>query len=406
MNSVTVKIIAFFVSLFIIITVASQIYFSLNNKHKTEQAIFYTVSDSISFKGIFVRNETLIPKNSDGILNYTNPDGSKLAANSIVAQVFSDEAQIETLKKIKATTDELTLLKRVVNPGTLSAAQPEFISKQIDEKYLQVSNYIEHNNLQKANDTKSELLVLMNIYNVVTNSEDKAVISDRVNQLTSQLNSLNANYPKPLSTISTEKAGYFVSYVDGYENKLNFNSIKTLTADDINKIISEQITKDTSSVGKIFDSYSWKLVGIINSPSRLKQDTYVNLKVQSEQELIPVYIESVTPVDGNNNYKIILSCDRMNFNLVQNRVEKVSIVQNEYSGIKVPRSAINFRDDTRGVYVSLGQNVVFKKLDVVYEGDDFVLSKNTSDLNYINLNDQILFGEDGVVDSFDSDPTK
>ena len=57
----------------------------------------------------------------------------------------------------------------------------------------------------------------------------------------------------------------------------------------------------------------------------------------------------------------------------------------------MPREAIRFNSKKeKGVYVILGQDVQFKKIDIVYEGEDYVLSKNTSNEDYLLLYDQIL----------------
>jgi len=406
MNSITIKVIAFFLSSFIIITVISQVYFSLKDKKYIEEAVSYSISDTVSFSGIFVRNEKKIPGSISGVLNYICPDGSKLARNSVVAEVYSNEAQIENINKINSLNNELKLLQRVVNPGTTSVAQPEFISKQIDEKYLLIEDYIEHNQFDKVNLEKQNIVMLMDILNLVTNLEDKQVLNARIDSLNNEINSLSLSVPQNVSTIVTEEAGYFVSYVDGYEDKLNFDTIKNLSSDEINNITSQKIVNDTSAIGKIIDGYKWKIVGIINTSNAFMQGKEYNVKIHNSAESIPVYVESFTPVDENNNYKIVLSCDRLNYFLVQNRVEKVNIILNEYSGIKIPRKAINFQDGVRGVYVALGENIIFKKLDMIFECEDFILSKNTDDSNYVLLHDQIIFEEEKKFGASSSESTK
>ena len=71
------------------------------------------------------------------------------------------------------------------------------------------------------------------------------------------------------------------------------------------------------------------------------------------------------------------------------------IIFDEYQGLKVPRKAIRFQGEDKGVYVILGQKITFKKIDVIYENekDDFVISKNTSEEDYLLLYDQILLEE-------------
>lgn len=71
-------------------------------------------------------------------------------------------------------------------------------------------------------------------------------------------------------------------------------------------------------------------------------------------------------------------------------VQSAELIFDEYQGLKVPRSAIRFQGDQKGVYVILGKDVTFKKINVIYEGDDYVLSENTSNEDYLLLYDQIL----------------
>lgn len=394
MNSLTIKLIAFFLSLFIILMVGSQLYFLFSDKEKYEQAVFYITSDSISFEGVFVRNETVIPFDGNGVLNYENADGSKIAKNSVVAQVYSDAQQIAALSEIKDLKEELELISRSTNPGTTSAAQPEFISKQIDEKYLLLQSYIEKNDIDKIESTKKEILVLMNIYNICTDAENNSVFSARNQEINLRITELTSKLGQPLASITTSESGYFVNYTDSYEDKLNFETIKTITPEEIEQIASSNILKNTNSVGKIIDDYKWKIVGVVTAKNNYIENKTVNIKISGISEPLPAFVESMIPY-GDDKYKIILSCDYLNYDLVQDRVRHINIVFNEYSGIKIPRSAINFNDKgERGVYVAYGQKIIFKKIDVIYEGDDFVLSRNTSDSNYVLIHDKIVFEEE------------
>ena len=81
----------------------------------------------------------------------------------------------------------------------------------------------------------------------------------------------------------------------------------------------------------------------------------------------------------------------MTFSLVKNRVERVEMILHDYEGIRVPRDALRFnKDNEKGAYILLGQRVLFKKIDVVYECDEYLLSRITSDTSYINVYDEII----------------
>ena len=88
--------------------------------------------------------------------------------------------------------------------------------------------------------------------------------------------------------------------------------------------------------------------------------------------------------------------------------DRVEIIKGEYEGIQVPRSAIRFKEleetstnvltgeetttkvNYRGVYVMDGETVTFRKLDVIYEGDDYVLSSLNAGDGYLILYDSII----------------
>ena len=94
--------------------------------------------------------------------------------------------------------------------------------------------------------------------------------------------------------------------------------------------------------------------------------------------------------------------------LVQHRTEDIELVRGTYRGLKVPREAIRFvtaeettgeGDDAvtrevtyKGVYVLKGEQVQFKKIDVIYEGSDYVLSslEHIGDDSYLVLYDDIM----------------
>ena len=88
MKSYTEKIVYIVVFVLVSAVVGCQVFMMMNSSHDTEEAVLYTVSDSISFKGIFVRDETPIYYNGEGVVNYLVKDGEKAAKNSVVAEIY------------------------------------------------------------------------------------------------------------------------------------------------------------------------------------------------------------------------------------------------------------------------------------------------------------------------------
>lgn len=387
MNSLTVKIIAALLGVLMVTMLGSQLYYFVNEKHDTEEAVLSTINENISFDGVVVRNETVINYSGSGVIDYLFEDGSKVKADDAVAEVYNSEDQILAKRKVQQLDAELAKLDKAQNPGTTNFVQPEILKNRIDGEYRQMLSRIARGDYTQLGDDKSELLLSMNIYDVVTKSESD--YNSRVSALTNERNKQAAASAGIKDTIKATKTGYFVSSADGYENQLSIDKIDSITAQQVNEIVKATPQKPKNAVGKIYDGYSCKIVGVMDADKRVVEGGYLKLAMSASKNTYDVYVDSVKNSD-DGKILVVMSCDKLDEELASTRIASSMIVFDEFTGVRVPRKAIRFNGDQKGVYVILGKDITFKKIDVIYEGDDFVLSKNTDDQRYLLLYDQIL----------------
>lgn len=408
MNNTTSKILRVLVILVVLIFFASKVYNSLKYNYDTEEAVSYIVNENIIFDGVFVRNETVITDNVDGVIDYVYPDGSKLSNSSTIANVYENEQQIYAKLKIEELRKELSNLEHSQNPGTTNYAKPETIKSQIDEKYLLLAASMEKQNLQDVKKYKSELCSLMNLYNIVTQLETD--YNNRKAELEAKIEYYQKQYALPKTVITTDSTGYFVSSTDGYENVVTLDNISEVSSDLIKDIISGKgAVKKENAVGKVFDSYKCKIAGIIEPTNKFFKGDNLRIRLGNSDMTYSVSVDQIIK-ESEKNWIIILDCDAIDEKISSERVDKIELIFNEFKGLKVPREAIKFKEyeetvtdengiktkekvKYKGVYVKIGQEILFKKIDVIYEGDNFVISKNVSDTNYLNLYDQIVLEE-------------
>lgn len=394
MNSVTVRVLTVLLSLFAIITVASQIYIRVHQQYQTQTAAASSSATMQSFYGVFVRDEKPIMYTGTGAVSYPMPDGGKAANGSVVAYIYGSEEDIIINGRIEELKDEISLLESAQSPGTTEVAQPEFLSSLIEENYQTISTDLAKKDLSRLSSERDSFLSLMSIYQITIG--DAVNFDDRIDELYRSLNELEGRKKTPQREITADSTGYFVSYTDGYENTLNTENITELTADDIKQIIedenSDKSKRSEKSIGKLIDGYGWKMVGIIdNSDATFSPGDSVKLKFASTSDTVTAAIERITETDDPNESIVQLDCEEMTFDLVKHRVEHVEMILHDYEGIKVPREALRFdKNNNKGVYVLLGQRVMFKKLDVIFECSDYLLSRITADSEYLNIYDEII----------------
>lgn len=394
MNTVTVKIITVLLSLFAIITVSNQIYMHVYKQYDTEIAAVYSSATEKSFYGVFVRNEEPVSYSGSGAVSYPMPDGGKAAKGSVLAYIYGSEEDIIINGRIDRLKSEIELLESAQSLGTTEGAEPGQLSLLIDEKYRTIATELAKKDLSSLSSDRNSFLSIMNTYRISIGEEED--YDDRIDKLTLELNTLEDHQKAPKKEITSDKTGYFVSFTDGYEKQFNTDSIDSITADDIKTVIDNEKSgkkkAESNEIGKLIDGYGWKMVGIIdNSENVYASGDKVKLRFASTSDTVSATIEKLTETDDPKETIICLDCDQMTFSLVKNRVERVEMILHDYEGIRVSRDALRFnRENEKGAYILMGQRVLFKKIDVVYECDEYLLSRITSDTSYVNVYDEII----------------
>ena len=406
-TSVVSKILRNIVLVLFLIIFASIIYNLKNRESPTESALMAEASASVEFRGVFIREEQPVIFSGIGALSYSVPDGGKLGSGSVIAQVYENDSQIIVNREIEQLENQLAILNKIQNPGTLESAQPASLSKNIESAYRNLIYICDTKDYSDVNSEAEELLVLLSTYQMVT--DEITDFNTEINDINSRLAELKASKAAPVVTITSERPAYFVSYCDGYENTLTEESLSSLTVEQL-KGITDSKQNDPTVVGKLIDGYQWYLAGIIDNSNKLYQiGENVQLRFESASETFDAEIIDIRDEGDPAESIIIASCNQFNYDLVQHRCKQVELIKGDYSGLKVPREAIRFKPfeqtkiDTelgmettvtqnyKGVYILKGEQVEFKKIDVIYEGSDYVLSAvRNDDSSYLALYDDIM----------------
>ena len=395
--------------LFLVIFI-SIVYNFRNRESDTVSALIAEATASKEFKGVFIRDETPIPCSANGVLSYTVSDGGKIGKGTVVAQVYPNEEQITVNRNIEKLTKELEILRKIQNPGTQESVQPAALSENIKENYRSLilnRDLGDHGSVENVAET---MLVQLSTYQIITNEVEN--FNQEISDLESELAELKKQPRQVIESIVSPKSAYFVSYCDGYEGELSSKTLDKLTIARISEINDNRNANDYV-VGKLVDGYCWYLAGVVdNSRKEYKVGNRVKIRLASSADVFDTEIYDIRDEGDPSQSIIILSCSQFSYDLVQHRAENIELIRGEYKGLKVPREAIRFRTSSgeeeetsgdvdtgetseKGVYIRKGEQILFKKIDVIYEGSDYVLSKiYDEDDSYLALYDDILLEGD------------
>ncbi|MCM1506485.1 MAG: hypothetical protein NC177_05045 [Ruminococcus flavefaciens] len=408
-NGFIVKFLRNAVLILFLIIFVSIVYNFRNKESPTESALMAEATSSGTFKGVFIRDEQVIKYSGNGVLSYNVSDGGKLGMGSVIAQVYPTDEQISINMEIANLEKELGILEKIQNPGTLESAQPLSLSANIEENFR---NFIYCRDINDYDSVKSDLdtlLVQMSTYQIITN--EVTDFNQQIEDINNELAQLRQQSVQPVEVIRSDRPAYFASYCDGFEDILTKDSISQLTIEQLNSV-SDTKSTDNTVVGKLIDDYSWYLAGIVdNSHHDYEVGKWVKLRFEVSADTYDAEIVDIYDEGSPEQSIIILACSQFNQKLVQHRCETVEIIRGDYRGLKVPREAIRFMDVTeevavesgdgeetheevvncKGVNILKGEQIEFKKIDVIYEGSDYVLSAvHDEDSSYLSLYDDIM----------------
>lgn len=394
----------------VIATIGTIFYHFFDTSYETETAMRATADESRVFEGVFVRDETLLTGAGNGAVSYQIPDGGKMATGDVIAEIYADSGAIERQQKIEALEEQLDVLERISNPGTLEQAQPADLSRQISEYYQTFVQNRDKGKLTAAAASEEQFLEAYSTYQIVI-SKGAVSFAEQIAELKSEIEKLKDGELEPESIVTAESSGYFISETDGYEEMLKPEKLSEITPERLKSVLAGENAVPVSEhiIGKSVAQYDWYMLGLIdNQELKYQVDDTVTLRLLNSSVEADATIQELRKIEDSNQVMVILHCDAMSSEFVQNRTETVEMILGEYEGIKVPRDAIRFKDvevtktdettgeetivteNRRGVYVQDGEKLEFKMLDVVYEGDSYVISEISKDNSYLMLYDSII----------------
>ena len=381
-KSIVGRSIVLLIALLFLCYIGYQIYSFFYKPYQSEAVYPYTVSDSITLTGTAFRDESVVTTDQIGVTNYLFSDGSKVTKSSLIAEVYQNENDALAQKQIQALQEEINALKESQDPGLSLITNNETLSKQIVESLKEIVSILDERNLSSISSYRNHFLSLVNKRRFVTGQD--ANFNDRISELENQVQTLNASISAKPYAVYSNGTGYFSSTVDGLEGVLQESLIGEMTLEDYRSLLTQGTTPVENAIGKMIVDSEWYLaVPVPDSDiEKFKLNGSVRVDFEKDGYLdVPMTVYKVNKVQGAEEHLVILRCNYLSDVTSRFRTDAITIHFDNYYGIRIPNKAIRFENDERGVYIVDGNVFTFKKVEVIYEGDSFVLSAIDDDSN-------------------------
>ena len=378
------------VTVIALIFILYQTYSIIYKPITTATAVYHSTYDGIEINGYFVREETPISYTVTGSERYVVEEGEKVSKGGTIAEVYASSDIAEAYQRVDELTEEIQMLESINSVSDPSSVDLNTLSNRIKKSYIQFLSLKDSNKYSSLNDSVSELLMLLNKKQILTG--EVSGFDTLLATLKNELATLKSSLTAPTSNVTTPVSGFFVRQSDGLENILTFDTIENLDETIFEKI-ANATTKNT--FGKIVSSQNFYII------ARMTDDEYLNFAVGDsvdlrtsivESEKVKASVHSINVSKNSNSAIIVLSCQTMNGQFASIRSAPITIVTEEYEGIRVSNKAIHYSDGVAGVYVVQGSLVKFKPIEVVHRTESFTLCKKAEDgnTNSIVLYDEVI----------------
>ena len=390
-GSLNAKIIMLLLLAAVAVCLGAAAWRSFRDPFTTVVSYSYTVDDSLEATGFLARQEQVLT-NTGGVVELLPQEGEKVAKGGTVALVYQDSSGLERREQLQQLEMEKEQLEYALERTGAGGGDASQLTGQVLDAIAELRAAVAGRDLtdleRQSMDLKS--LVYKREYAYGGTGEESAdAIQAALDEVDSQISSLSSQAAQSTQSITASQSGIFSGYVDGYESLLTPEVLETVTPAQLDDLAGQASEEDQTAVGKLITDSTWYFACALpqEDAERLVEGRSVTVRFSRDWSgEVDMTVERVgEPEDGR--CAVVLSTDRYLSETTLLRRQTVELVFQSVTGVRVPKQALRVAGQTvtdeetgeestvqvTGVYTLVGEQVEFKPVTVLEQGDTFVL---------------------------------
>ncbi|MBQ4101817.1 MAG: hypothetical protein IJC85_02900 [Oscillospiraceae bacterium] len=358
----------------------------ISGSYVTETAVAATADERIGLQGVVVRTATVVEKSETGVVCYVAEDGSRVAKGQILGYWCANEEEVRIRQEIDRLDDHIALLKEAGKNVALVNTQYESLTNQMNEAVIRMIARMTAGDYSQIDDCEA-------IY--IPSSARRELAVDKQINFDATISALQAEREDLAKKINSNPKKV-TAPVAGYFNKGGSHSVSPEEAEGLS---AEQILamseEEGAAVGAISSDYVWSFLGVADASYTkfLTEGMTVELDLGLKDGItLPCVITGIKQ-DEKDETKLLVyvTCDYMVPEVAGIGIASADLIMDRHSGIRIPKEALRFEGTEAGVYVKWQHVMRFRKIEILYEGDTFLICKmNTDDKSQLRLYDEVI----------------
>ncbi|MBR7070852.1 MAG: hypothetical protein IKI29_01620 [Clostridia bacterium] len=367
-----------------------QIYAFIYHPIQTESAEYYEMVDGLKISATLIRDEQVVINASGGILHFLADDGSRVAKNGVIANIYSSENDSVLMTEKDAIAKKIADIEELQNYNNLQASDLNLANENVSAAFNGFIRATSNGNFDRASQNAEELLSTINHRQIITGEQTD--FTAQLSALNERLQQLNNQLPNATGYLSAQRSGYFVSATDGFESVLNPSMLDSVTPEYLN-----QLKKDDpapGAVGKLVSDFEWYLAAKVSINDSLRFKVGDALEIRTSLLSMPTLTATVKQINLSQKGEqavVIFSCNQMSSELATMRTGNMTVVSNIYQGLRLPKKALRVVDGKTGVFVYSGMSLKFVTVKVIYQNDEIIIcEQQQTDTSVLRLYDEVV----------------
>lgn len=378
----------------VVIYIVVELVSAVHVRVLTQTATEITAYDSVDATALAVRDEAVYSSGAQGVVVPSVADGGKISVGGEVAKVFDSQETAARYSEVADLQAQLDSIRALESSSGGLVTDVEAAGENI---VLTLNSYVRAmagGSWDQAGDLLSELNgEIVERQMIIGQDVD---FSSQIQSINDRLSALKAQAYQPSDVLTTDRSGVFSGYTDGLESLVDYDSVTSVTADQLAQYLEKaQSPQTTGALGKMIYSYDWYFLCTVDRQALAGLENGDTVEVCLEKDadsVIRMQIVSGADVSAQAETTVlVLKSNQMTGAMTSYRAEEIEIRLHSYKGLRVPKEAVREVDGVTGVYALVSQTIEFRPIEILYTGDTYVVAKyDPGDDEGLRLYDQVI----------------
>ena len=369
LKQVALYVLSVVLSIGLMLYIGYHLFYGLTQKTETATATVATVGSALEMDVYIFRDEDPLAISETGSFVPNVADGARVGIGRVVASLY-DASSPDTVSQIAGLEKQLAVLEQIKN-SNLSVRDTSAIDGEIYDIVQNIAAASREGDGGNILSLRAALISEWNRRESLTGASSD--IDGAIERLRAEKDSLTRSLGPCRRQITTPRSGYYYAACDGYEGTFTAAAAETMSLSEFRGLT--RTDPDTvENAGKLASSYTWYAVGVASRETGrtlIEGKVYPITFLYNEEKTLLLTLTRIVEEDGQA--MLVFRGDTLPTDFRLTRSQPVSMVCEEYTGLRIPASALRSQGGVTGVYIRYGSTVYYRAVKIILEEEDWCL---------------------------------